>query len=622
MPDIIYLEPDEEITKVIDRLKASRSDSVVFVIARGSSLAQSIVNLKILKRSAEELDKIISLVTNDRITQNIASQINLAVYSKVIEAEKAQPRETAPAKRPVGTESEKNGAGEAADSNQFRVNTYRRYDGSLPDEVEQIESRGDPEGATDYSQDGDEEKDYRLRETGDNEHHQTEGILPGPMPVGTDYYRGGAESENISRQSAESKLDEREGKVIETNKDNETEAGIMAPILTSRARHRNIQGSRKPFLVVAGIILVIVLTLGYIFVPTASLVIGLATADYKDDFLVTVDKSAATSDTDTLTAPGTLLELEKEISKDFVTSGKKDAGTKATGKITVQNNYDTNTHKYPKGSRFTANGKTYLSDDLFTVKPATITLVGGNPVVTSGEVEVAVTAEKSGDSYNSAAAAYVLEGAPAKITGKGGEMAGGLTKEIGIVLDKDLDEAETAIKKEALDQASRDLNDKAGAAGAKLAESSISSEIISVTSTAKVDDEADNFKYTAKTKVFGLSFKESDVRSVVMRAAAGKIGSAKMVVGTDRANIIYTAQDYDNNQGKLKLKASLTGKIGQRYSGEEIGRLVKGKSAARAEAILKNREGIEDTSITLWPNFAKRVPMLAKRIEVKFDYNE
>ncbi|MCL5795727.1 MAG: hypothetical protein M1338_05245, partial [Patescibacteria group bacterium] len=83
MDEIIYLEADEEITSVIDKLKKLNANSVSLVIPKGAGILQSIVNLKILKREAESLGKDIALVTQDKIGRNLASQVGLSVYEQI-----------------------------------------------------------------------------------------------------------------------------------------------------------------------------------------------------------------------------------------------------------------------------------------------------------------------------------------------------------------------------------------------------------------------------------------------------------------------------------------------------------------------------------------------------------
>jgi hypothetical protein len=78
----IYLEPDEEITQVIEKLSSSKEGQIKFVVPKGATLLQSLVNLKLLKKRADALDKEIFLVTSDKIGRNLASQVGISVFSE------------------------------------------------------------------------------------------------------------------------------------------------------------------------------------------------------------------------------------------------------------------------------------------------------------------------------------------------------------------------------------------------------------------------------------------------------------------------------------------------------------------------------------------------------------
>jgi len=85
MDEIIYLEPDEEITSVIDKIKNSKTNSLGLVVPREATILQSVVNLRLLSREAGSLGKDIAIVTTDRIGQNLASQVGLVVYNSIEE---------------------------------------------------------------------------------------------------------------------------------------------------------------------------------------------------------------------------------------------------------------------------------------------------------------------------------------------------------------------------------------------------------------------------------------------------------------------------------------------------------------------------------------------------------
>jgi hypothetical protein len=75
----LYLEVDEDITSAIDKLSKSAPGPVQIVVPKRSSLLQSIINLKLLKKAAESTNKELVLVTSDRIATELAARVGLAV---------------------------------------------------------------------------------------------------------------------------------------------------------------------------------------------------------------------------------------------------------------------------------------------------------------------------------------------------------------------------------------------------------------------------------------------------------------------------------------------------------------------------------------------------------------
>lgn len=80
--ETIYLDNDEEITSVVDKLKGTEHVAVDLVIPKEALLLQSVVNLKILKKQADSLGKEIAIVTQDKVGKKLAEQVGIAVMSK------------------------------------------------------------------------------------------------------------------------------------------------------------------------------------------------------------------------------------------------------------------------------------------------------------------------------------------------------------------------------------------------------------------------------------------------------------------------------------------------------------------------------------------------------------
>lgn len=80
---VIYLEADEEITAATSRMLATSSKEVRIVVPKRSTLLQSVVNQKLLKRAADNAGKILILVTADRTATHLAAQVGLMVAPSV-----------------------------------------------------------------------------------------------------------------------------------------------------------------------------------------------------------------------------------------------------------------------------------------------------------------------------------------------------------------------------------------------------------------------------------------------------------------------------------------------------------------------------------------------------------
>src|SRR5579884_3157174 len=63
--DTIYVDIDDEITGIIDKVKASDGKVVALVLPKRAGVFQSIVNMKLLKRAADESKKNLVLITSE-----------------------------------------------------------------------------------------------------------------------------------------------------------------------------------------------------------------------------------------------------------------------------------------------------------------------------------------------------------------------------------------------------------------------------------------------------------------------------------------------------------------------------------------------------------------------------
>ncbi len=77
--DILYIDVDDEITTLIDRLNGSAHKIVVLVLPKRAAVLQSIVNMKLLKRAADQQKKHVVLVTSESSLLPLAGAVGLHV---------------------------------------------------------------------------------------------------------------------------------------------------------------------------------------------------------------------------------------------------------------------------------------------------------------------------------------------------------------------------------------------------------------------------------------------------------------------------------------------------------------------------------------------------------------
>lgn len=77
--DVIYIDVDDEITAIIDKVHASDKKIVALVLPKRASVLQSIVNMKLLKRAAVDAKKHLVLITSEHSLMPLAGSVGIHV---------------------------------------------------------------------------------------------------------------------------------------------------------------------------------------------------------------------------------------------------------------------------------------------------------------------------------------------------------------------------------------------------------------------------------------------------------------------------------------------------------------------------------------------------------------
>src|SRR3990167_9554996 len=77
--DVVYIDLDDEITSIIDKLENTKASVVALVLPKRASVLQSIVNMRLLKRASETTAKNVVLINSESAILPLAGAAGLPV---------------------------------------------------------------------------------------------------------------------------------------------------------------------------------------------------------------------------------------------------------------------------------------------------------------------------------------------------------------------------------------------------------------------------------------------------------------------------------------------------------------------------------------------------------------
>lgn len=546
MDQVIYLEPDEEITSVLDKLKNTEGKSIILVVPKGATLLQSLVNLKLLSKKAIELEKEIALVTTDKIGRNLASLVGFSVYSSIKDKSKIKPKEPS-LPTPPGVV----------------VKTY------IPS-MDRLE----------------------------------EPIKPEPEQVETS-----------------------EPEIAVTSK-KPTKPVIQMPKLPNvQIPSIKMPSVRLPSVPLAFWISLIlgfaaVFAILYFILPKATVILGVKATNYNQSLELIVDQKTDQANLETRVIPGQLKELETEGAKKYPATGKKNIGGKASGNVTI-----TNAFKNPDGSgseiplksnvevKDAKTGKIFLTNSSLTVPALTYSCDQKTGICQpkSGTATVKITASESGESYNIGPSDFSIPGlGMSSVSAKSSEnMSGGYDKFVSVVSDADINKAKEDYTKELFNKAKDDLKAKLDKSQ-KLLEGAVKGEVLSTSSSADPDTQANDFEIKAKVKISTLVVNENEYRSLLSQFLEKTLPSDKRLVSGAIDSVELSLISYDSQNQIMRVKANVNTQVVPKINEERIKESIAKKSESEATAYLKSLNEIESVQVKLWPYWMKKLPSTDK----------
>lgn len=573
--DTIYIDIDDEITGIIDKVRSSEQRIVALVLPKRAAVLQSIVNMKLLKRTAEQAKKHVVLITSEAGLLPLAGAVGIHV------APSLQSKPSVPeAHAAVAPDT-------AADE-----------DDDFDSEAFADKPVGQLAGPAAFAAADEGMETIEL----DNEPAANQDTAGKPFSSGASPTAGGTAGAGfagvVSRSSQTAKPKNKKLKIPNFNK--------------------------FRLWLVLGILVVIGLAVfGYVaafVLPKATVTLVTDSSDITTNESVTLDPGADELDLDNRVLPAKIATKQQTATQQVMTSGKKNNGEKASGEVKIINCSSGDSVTIPAGTGLSADGKTYITQSSLTL-PVGAKGCKDFPGVTSDTVKV--IAQSPGADYNIEPTTFAVANSaddsydPSNLSAKSEDpMTGGTDNIVRVVSQSDIDTAKQKLTASSTSSVKSDLVSELKADGYMAVQNSVQSGDVTVTPSAQVGDVADTVTVTSSQTFTMYGVKQSDVRDLIMDNAKGKIDTRKQKVLSDGAAQATFDITSPASHGALQATLSATTLAGPEIHEDQLKSQIAGKKTNDVRTIATATPGITDVSVNYSPFWVSKVPKNTDKITI------
>ncbi len=544
----IYVDIEDDIAGIAEKLANAGEKIVALVLPKRPSVLQSSVNMRLLKKSAENASKNLVLITTDEQVVRLAGQSDVHV------AKSLQSKPQIPA---------------------------------VEAEAEAVIEEISDEGAASNDQSGsDSDIDPAQPEV-----YNDEKKLDLHTPVG-----------ELTQTDSEDEIElDNTDPIEETDDKKPIKSKVKGIKVPNFGAFRN-----KLLLGGTGLVLLIAfLVWATIFAPRGRVTITTEKSDKQAKLSLTAGTGIAAVDLEQATIPATLKEDKQKLNATFQPTGQKDLGTKASGEVTLSircSDVDDDTPVVPAGTGISSGSLTFITNasvSLDEPRSGPCRFVG----------TTTVTAQNNGDQYNLSPRSYSVAGFSTVTATDSEGMSGGTSRIVKVVSQSDIDGAkQKAIDSGANDvkgKLSKLLSDE-GSVAILDTFTSVNGE---ATTTVALDNEAAGdvtLTMEIVSTMFGI--KKADADQFIAKEVEKEVTGLNQKIydsGITKATIAVAERP---DPQTLKISISSTATVGPDIDTEAVARELAGMKAGQAKQTLEQKNGIKQVEIRLSPFWVFSIP--------------
>jgi len=598
----IYLEPEEEIISIVDRLSQAETDQVRIIVPPGAQIWQSSINLKLLKREADGMGKQVTLVVSDDLGAEMAERIGF-----LVKKEKDFPTAELTQARPANVKKEKK-----LDKDDMIGILVKEMDS------EKKSAKSYPFGSQKKTSLG--FSGFRSKKTPESkESKQNMSDIVNPeKDVKINFFRRNPLKKSISIKKTPN--------IKKTPK--ESDPVISKPVpkekLTPSKQLDSLTLSSsggfrwsKILLIFIVLAFVVAAAVGYLVLPSAEVIIYPKTEQVSFDLSIVGSRAISQLDEGLNKIPLQEIEVRKTKSKEFASTGEEEVTEKARGFISIYNEFSSVPQTLVATTRFESpDGKIFRIMENVIVPGAKIE----QGKIVANSIEVEVMADHPGADYNISPTDFTIpgfEGTP-KFAGFYGQsqssMSGGYTGIAKIVSSDDLENAENELSEELKDEVRQSLEEQIPE-DLKVLDQGLKEDIVIV---SEIEDGAvmDKFTFEIKATVRALIYKESDLKSLIDLNLASNISDDKKSLSQTQ-QINWTGITIDWDEGEASLDLSVQEDVAWQIDISSLKKNLAGKKEVEVRKYLASQPEIEQAKVTFWPFWVNKIPKQDKKIKIQ-----
>ncbi len=640
MGEKIFIELDDEIIFVIEKLKKASKERVILIVPEKAALLGSVVSLKLLAREIAKTDKLSVLVTEDEVGAKLAKKADLVSVSKVGEINDEIWERASDLKGKLGKLRDDRRKKllkerkENTDEDREEKIEAEKSVSEEPDKEAKEEAERPPSPPADLKKLDPEEVEvdgFRMVAGGDiaeigGTADVKSGSKSGTLPKSKDD-KGMVESSKKDEKKDRdltrvdySAMYSKKKSEKEKGEEGESKLAFLSDVQKAIGSFLSKGGMQRNILIGISVFLVVFLLLSYFVLPSAAVIVKVESEDVDLEEEVIADTNATSLNAKKLTIPAEYIEVTKDRSETANATGKKETGEEASGQVTIFNLTESQV-KLPSGTTIEAieTGKKYKTNTAVTITAKKPDDDPQNPGLI-GNVDVGVTADKFGKDYNVEkklefrVVGYDIE----KLYGKNfTNITGGTTEEIKVVSQEDYNKVKEKLVNSIKQDLNKALKEEAGSEKTVL-ENTIKYDVLNDTSSPSVDSEAETFNVSVTVKGKALSFSKDDIDSL-----ANKLFEKESKYNVDIEEFEYDSKVIKTEGSKVYINLEITGLVTPSIDGEEISNSLVKMNKDDAAGFLEEKEQIKEYEIDLspkWlPSFLRHFPSSPARIDVRVE---